>query len=208
VSISREYRSSLREEQAQQTRTLIRQAARVLFAERGFSSTTISDIAKAARVSPATVYATYESKAGIVSAMLEEMEENAEIGPRLQAMFSGSDPFQQLRLFVSAHCTLYAGGADVLRSAMQAVGSPEVAILAERGDRHRREVIDELVRRWHERGALRVGSDPQEAGEGMWLLTTVGSFLTAVDQLGWSPERYETWLGDLLENEILGPERV
>jgi AcrR family transcriptional regulator len=207
VSKGREYRSSLREEQAQQTRTRIRKAARKLFGQRGFATTTISDIARAARVSPATIYAIYESKAGIVSAILEEMEENAEIGPQLQAMFTESDPRRQLRLFVAAHCALYEGGTDVLRSAMQAVENPEVAVLAERGDTRRRSTIDELVRRWHEAGALRTGIGREDAAERMWLLTTVDSFLTAVDRLGWSPDRYQKWVGDLLETEIIGPER-
>lgn len=207
MSRNREYRSSLRTEQARQTRMRIRRAARELFSQRGFAATTIADIAQAAGVSPATVYATFESKAGIVSAMLEELEENADLGLLLQAMFAEPEPHRQLRLFVAAHCALFAGGADVLRSALQAVENPEVAVLVEHGDTHRRRVLDELIRRWNERGTLRPGVDPEDAAERMWLLTTVESFLTAVDRLGWSPERYEAWLGDLLEAEILARER-
>jgi AcrR family transcriptional regulator len=185
----------------------IRKAARELFGQRGFASTTITDIAEAAGVSPATVYAAYESKAGIVSAMLEEMEEHVDIGPRLQAMFAEPVPRSQLRLFVAAHCALFAGGAYVLRAAMQATENPDIAVLVERGDARRRRVIDGLVRGWHEGGALRSGLDPGDAVERTWLLTTVESFLAAVDRLGWSPERYDAWLGDLLEAEILGPEQ-
>lgn len=205
-SSDREYRSSLREERAEQTRMRIRKSARELFGQRGFTTTTIADIAEAAGVSPATVYATYESKAGIVSAMLEELEESAGIGPRLEAVFSESDPRRQLRLFVSAHCGLYEGSTDILRSSTQAVENPEVAVLAERGDTRRRGAIDELVRQWHERGALRTGLTPRDAAERMWLLTTVESFLAAVDRLGWSAERYQSWLASLLGTEILGPE--
>jgi AcrR family transcriptional regulator len=203
VSEKREYRSSLREEGARETRLRIRRAARDLFAERGFSSTTVSDIASRAGVAAATVYATYESKAGIVTAMLDEMEEGAGAGGRLQALLAEPDPTRQLRMWVAAHCALFAHGVDVLEAAMQAAGDPQVRRLAEAGDAHRREIIDRLAGRWSEGGALRADMSPDEAAERMWLLTTLESFLTATRRLGWPPERYREWLTGLLEREIL-----
>jgi AcrR family transcriptional regulator len=204
LSTEREYRSSLREEQARQTRARIRAAARELFTEEGFAAATVASIARRAGVSSASIYATYGSKAGIVSAMVEEMEEAAGIGQRLAAVFAEPDPHRQLRLFVAAHTALFAGGADVLRAALRAAETPEVAALAERGDSNRRAVIERLVGRWAEAGALGPGLAPEDAAERVWLLTTTESFLSAVDRLGWSAERYETWLGTLLEREILG----
>jgi AcrR family transcriptional regulator len=204
LSTEREYRSSLREEQAQGTRARIRAAARELFAEEGFAATTVASIARRAGVSPASIYAIYTSKAGIVSAMVEELEEGAGIGQRLAAVFAESDPRRQVRLFVAAHTALFAGGVDVLRAALRAAETPEVAALAKRGDGNRRDVIERLVGRWAEAGALRQGLAPEDAAERVWLLTTTESFLTAVDRMGWSAERYETWLGTLLEREILG----
>jgi AcrR family transcriptional regulator len=43
--------------------------------ERGFAETTVADIAAQAGVSAATIYATFGSKAGVVTAMVEDMEE-------------------------------------------------------------------------------------------------------------------------------------
>jgi AcrR family transcriptional regulator len=200
----REYHSSLRDERARETRLRIRKAARALFSSRGFAAATVADIAEAAGVSPATVYATYESKGGIVSAMLEELEEDLEIGARLRVMFAEPDPRARLRLFVAAHCALFEGGADILRAALQVVENAEVAGLAERGDARRRTVIEELVRGWREAGVLRSGLGEKEAADCMWLLTTVQSFLTAVDGLSWTPSQYEEWLSHLLDAEILG----
>jgi TetR/AcrR family transcriptional regulator, regulator of cefoperazone and chloramphenicol sensitivity len=202
VSSQSEYHSSLRAEQARQTRIKVRQAARELFAQKGFAATTIDAIATHAGVSSATVYAAFESKAGIVSAMLEDLEETVDIGGLLQEVFTEPDPRRQLRLFVAAHCILFESGADILRSAMQALQSPEVVAMAERGDANRRGVINNLVRQWRRTGALRPGLTVADAGDRMWLLTTVAGYLTAVDQLGWSPERYQSWLGDLLETEL------
>ncbi len=201
----RPYRSALREEQARQTRLRIRKAARELFGTKGFAATTISEIAAAAGVSPATLYAAFDSKAGIVTAMLEDLEEGIDLGRRLGEMFDETDPRAQIRRYVAAHCDLFAGGRDILRAAMRAIEAPEVAALSEQGDAHRREVIDALVRGWDEAGALRPGLSPHAAADRLWLLTTVEGFLNAVDRLGWTPNEYEAWLGDLAEAELLGP---
>jgi TetR/AcrR family transcriptional regulator, regulator of cefoperazone and chloramphenicol sensitivity len=205
MSTSRDYRSSLRDEQARETRAKIRAAARELFTKQGFAATTIADIARAAGVSQPTIYAAYESKAGVVSAMLEEMEEAADIGPRLQAVFTAPDPREALTLWVEAHCVLFDGGRDVLRAAILASEHEGVRKLMERGDSHRRDVIDALVQQWSRQHALRPVLDPTEASEQMWLLTTVEGFLNAIDRVGWTPARYQEWLTALLERELLDP---
>jgi len=206
VSSDRSYHSSLREEQALQTRLRIRRAARELFATQGFTNTTINQIAEAAGVSPATVYAVYESKAGIVVAMLEDLEESVGLGSYIQQMLAEENPRTQLRLFIRSHCLLFTEGADILRAAMRAIEDPHVAELAETGDQHRRKGIETLVGIWQKKGALRKGLSRRQAVERLWLLTTVESFLTAIDRLGWKPKTYERWLADLTEREMFGEE--
>jgi AcrR family transcriptional regulator len=204
VSSERRYRSSLRDEQAQQTRKRIRESARRLFADQGFASTTVAQIAKEAGVSQPTVYAAYESKAGIVLAMLDDMQESVDVGPRIKATMEGSDARQQLRMWLAAHVDLFNAGADILRAAMQASESPEVRTLVERGDAARRAVIEGLVGQWDARGVLRDGLSPADAADRLWLLTTVEGFLNATDRLGWKTYDYERWVGDLAEFEVLG----
>jgi AcrR family transcriptional regulator len=201
------YHSSLRDEQARQTRLRIRQAARELFASRGFTATTVVEIARLAGVSPATVYAAFESKAGVVVAMLEEMEESAGIGRKLRDLFETADPLELLRDYVSIHCELFEGNADILRAAMRAIEDPEVAALAEEGDRHRREVIDFITARWKEAGILKAGLDEKGAADRLWLLTTVEGYLNAVDRLGWESDEYQTWLTQIATTELFGVER-
>lgn len=205
VSTEHRYHSTLREEQARNTRLRIRSAARQLFASNGFTATTVAEIAETAGVSPATVYAAFDSKAGVVAAMLEDLEEGIQLGQRIKETREEPDPHQQLRLYVSAHCALFANGADILRAAMRAIEAPEVAALAEEGDRHRREAIDILTSIWDKAGALRPGLSHKEASDRLWLLTTVEGFLNAVERLGWNPAQYETWLANLAETEILKP---
>lgn len=200
MSTNRGYRSSLREEQAQRTRLLIRRAARDLFGSRGFAATTIAHIAADAGVSAATVYAAYESKAGIVSAMLEELEESSDMGTLIPAIFAATDAHEQLRLWVNAHSALFAGGVAVLKGASQARSTPEVSVLYERGDARRRSVIEALVAGWEQQGLLRIPA--AEAADQMWMLTTVESYLAAIDQLGWASERYRDWLIEIMEHQV------
>lgn len=203
MSTSRSYHSPLRDQQAQQTRLRIRQAARELFERDGFSATTVKAIADHASVSEGTVYAAFESKAGIIRAMLDDLEEAIDISSRLERVFAQQHPVAQLREYLSAHCDLFAAGIDILRAAVQAGDSPEVGELVNRGDAHRRAAIEELTRQWQQAGALRPGLTPTTAAEQIWLLTTVENFLAAVDRLQWPPERYETWLRNLLLSTIL-----
>jgi AcrR family transcriptional regulator len=205
MSTSRSYRSTLREEQANETRRRIRASARKLFADQGFAETTIAQIAEDAGVAPQTVYAVFGSKGGIVGAMLEDLEESADLDTWVTRMMAEEDPHRQLRIFVSWIRTLFEKGAPILRAALAARSEPDVAAFAERGDQNRRSGTTRLSQIWSRKGVLRKELDSTDAAERLWLLTSVEQYLLATDMLGWSPDRYEQWLGDLLDRELLEP---
>ena len=66
--------SGLRERKKQQTRQLIADTARELFAERGFEAVTVSDIARAADVSAQTVFNYFPTKEDLFYSRLEAFE--------------------------------------------------------------------------------------------------------------------------------------
>lgn len=205
MSTGRSYRSSLREERAQDTRRRIRNSARDLFTSQGFTDTTIAQIAALAGVSPQTIYSVFGSKAAIVGEMLSQLEGAPERAKVMAEMLAEHEPRRQLRLFVSMHRKMFEHGAPIVRAAMVARGDPDVAAMAGRGDANRRAGTGRLVGVWSDKGALRHGLDPEDAAERLWLLTSAEQFLNAIDGLGWSPDHYENWLGDLLERELLQP---
>ena len=205
MTSNRPYRSRLREEQAESTRRRIRASARRLFEGRGFERATVADIAADAGVSPQTIYAVFGGKGGIVSSMLDELEQSIGMDGWIGRMVNEPDPRRQLRLFVAFNRTMFEAGAPILRAIVAGRGSPEVASIAERGDEARRSGTAQLIAIVASKGALRRGLDADEAAERLWLLTSAEQFLHATGRLGWQADRYERWLGDLLERELLEP---
>lgn len=203
MSTARPYRSSLRAEQAEQTRLKIRQAARERFERQGFADTTIAQIAESAGVAAPTVYATYGSKGGLVGAMLEELEEAADQAGWEARIRAETAPVRQLHLFVTWIRTLFEAGAPVIRAATDARSDPDVAAMMAQGDANRLGGTSELAEYWKECGALRPGLDAPEAAHTLWLLTSAEQFLLATDRLGWSPAKYERWLASLANHAIL-----
>ena len=67
--------TGLRERKKQETRLQIADAARRLFLERGFEAATMTDIAEAAGVSPATVFNYFPTKEDLFYSRLESFEE-------------------------------------------------------------------------------------------------------------------------------------
>ncbi len=65
----------LRERKKQRTRSLISETARRLFAERGFEAVSVSEVAKEAEVSEATVFNYFPTKEDLVYEGLERFEE-------------------------------------------------------------------------------------------------------------------------------------
>jgi AcrR family transcriptional regulator len=65
----------LRERKKQRTRQLIADTARALFAQRGFESVTVAEVARAAEVSEATVFNYFPTKEDLLYSGLEAFEE-------------------------------------------------------------------------------------------------------------------------------------
>src|SRR6476646_1016117 len=83
---------TLRERQAQLTRDEILRAARRLFAERGYSRTSVRDIAVAAGVSAQTVYDSIGTKQVLVDRLNDLIRVEASVVAIVGASAESSDP--------------------------------------------------------------------------------------------------------------------
>ena len=204
--VKRTYRSPRRREQAEETRRRILEAARRLFATRGYGGATMEAIAEDAGVAVQTVYAALGSKKGILMALLDEMAADADVAGMREAIAAAAgDPRRQLRESVAFTTRIFAGGADLIELARSVSGvEPDLRELWVEGEARRHRRLTELVGTWHDAGALRAGLSPEEAVDLAWALSGADLFRLLVVERGWSQRRFREHVVGLLEEALLG----
>src|SRR5215510_5070143 len=99
----RAYRSTLRAEQARETRRRIRAAADGLFLERGYVDVSMDDVARAAGVARQTVFTAFGSKAKLLKEVVDVRiagdDEPLSIAerPAAQRILAATDPVDAIR---------------------------------------------------------------------------------------------------------------
>jgi AcrR family transcriptional regulator len=210
VKSRRPYRSRLRAEQAAQTRLRILESAGLLFAERGYAATTIDTIAAGAGVAVDTVYATFGTKKGILSAVIdlrvtgsgEGSDVLAGEGPRaLQTITDQRAIIAAFSADIAARIERVRPIDDVMRSAAEV--DPDIAELRARMQENRFSKLTALVVLVGANGPLRDDMDADEAATIVWTLTSPEVNRLLRDVRGWSSQRYVEWLSTTLLRLLL-----
>jgi AcrR family transcriptional regulator len=181
--------------QAQQTRRDIVDAARRLFAERGYSVTSVKDIAAEAGVSVQTVYDSVGRKPELLVALNDAIDESARVGEIVgQAMAEGTtDALVALSPRITREIVEHAG--DIVRIATNAAATqPDLRHIREDGlARHRAgaRMVCELLRKRH---ALRRGLRVDTAADTLAAVTDVDVALMLSDHYRWTPDQIESWM--------------
>jgi AcrR family transcriptional regulator len=193
-----------RAEYAALTRRAIVDAARTLFAERGFASTRVDDIAALARVAPATVYASTGGKQGLLGLLVDEWRADPAGEEGRQAIDAAGDGRTIIRLLASGTRSLRVPWADVLRL-LQATATyePAAAAALDSATADYRAVLDRAARRLGELGDLRPGIDARHAGDVLWFYFGYSGLTTLVQEEGWSYDDAEAWLCARVEEYLL-----
>jgi len=195
----RVYDSRGRKKTAEANRDAVLEAARQLFAAKGFEATTIDAIAEAASVSAPTVYAAFSSKSGVLKAILNKARFNAEYDAAVSAGMDETDPYKRLHHVAALVRSIYEGERremDFLKGS--GIVSPELAAIQNEQEEHRRgrqAVNIELLSRL---GVLKPGLDEASARDILWMLTSRDVFRMLTADCGWSADRYERWLAEEL----------
>lgn len=166
---------SRRGEYTEATRRALLDAAAELFAEHGFSRTSLDDVAAVARVTKGAIYHHFPSKTGLLEALLDELEETE--NRQVRAAFeAAADPttgaLAALDQFFDACCRpVY--GAIVFRESPLALGWER---WRECEDKHSYALVDDMLSALAAEGAV-----PAERGEA--LPSIVFGMLSAAGQL-------------------------
>lgn len=200
----RSYRSPVRQRQADATRARITAAAHRLLLTHGYAGMTIDAIAKEAEVAAPTVYAAFGSKTGILRELLDRARFGPGFAELVQQAMETSDPLERLRMVARIARTVYESESalvDLLRGA--GVVAPELAALEKEGEDHRYEAQEPNIKLLIQSGKLRPDLDATQARDVMWSLTTRELYRMLVRERGWSSDRYETWLADMLKQALV-----
>jgi AcrR family transcriptional regulator len=204
---ARAYHSPVRREQAARTRQRILESAAGLFVRQGYGTTSIRQIAGAAQVAPDTVYATFGSKARLLTALLDiRLAPGGQTSildrPEARAILDEPDPRQILRLFARDYAAMserVRPVSEVLRTA-KAV-EPEMATVREQVEGHRFTYVRTIVQHLASRAELRV--PPSRAAQIVWALASPDVGRMLCDVQGWTTSQYADWLEDTLAATLL-----
>lgn len=200
----RKYNSSNRRKKASETRATVAQAAKELFTERGFESATLEEIANKAGVPLPTVYGMFKSKKGILKEVMERILFGRPYTALVRQTKAIAHPKERLRGVARITRNVYDSEREemgLLRGAT--VVAPEFAELEREREQRRFERQSVTLKLLAAAQALREDLTVRTAREVLWALTGREPYRLLVIEKRWSPERYESWLGDLLIRSLL-----
>jgi AcrR family transcriptional regulator len=204
----RPYHSPRREEQARLTRRAILDAALPLFVERGYSGTSLGDIAGAAGVALRTVEVVFGTKAKLLVALRDVTiagdDDPVPVAERAwyREMLDEPDPRRQLTLFAQGSNRIKRRTAalmEVIRRAAQVdLEIQELwTVFQDQYLKDQRMVAENLA----DKGALQDGVDAVEL---IALPNHPSVYYFAVIERGWPEERFEHWLVGTFIHHLLG----
>jgi len=198
----------IREQQAEDTKKKILDAAEKLFVERGYSETAIAAIATKAGVAPQTIYAAFGSKPALIIALIDRMRQDKSHMVRYIHARDTGVPTAVIPVIVSIVCEVYSTRSIFFERLLDAFStSPDLREMVVRKHLEDRELIRPAVTHLSESGRLRQGLDPEEALDVLWALTSVPIYLHLVMGRKWSLAHYANWLEGILMRELCGTGR-
>ena len=192
-----------RQRQAQATREAVALAARRLFAEQGYVGTTIEAISDAAEIPVPTIYSAFGNKPAILEEGRRLWITETDVENLHRRAVTTPDVQKRLRLAAQWTRRQFELGYDVISVYQEAArGDPRVAAVWRKVMLRREAAVSELLESM--RGRLRSGLTLRQAVDVYVTWTLPEVYRTLVLERGWSPNKYERWLADLLIREFLG----
>jgi len=185
-----------------QTRQEVAAAARTLFAEHGYVATTIAAIAAAADIPAPTIYSAFGGKKQILDEIIVGWIAEADTWRLHEAALVEPDPPARMRAIAHFNRLQLELGLDILLVYQEAARvDPAMAVGWRETLAGRERMLGILLASFA--GELAPGIDMTEATDRFVAVTTPEIYRTLVAQRGWSPQKFEEWLGDLLVHQLL-----
>jgi AcrR family transcriptional regulator len=201
------YRSERRQEQAVATRQAIVEAARALFAERGYARTTVADIAAAAHVAVPTVYASVGPKPAILGELRKLIPVLADVPQDIEsALGQLNDPAEVIAGPVAVIRRLMETSGDLMFAIEAAAPFEPIAAEAwEEGMALHRAAWAMAVRRLEALGALKQPRNAAKATDVLSFLSLPAAWRTLDHEYGWSYDHIEAWIVETALSLVVAP---
>lgn len=200
----RPYRSLVRNAKAAQTRERILIAAKNLFESEGFECVTIEKIAQAADVSIPTVYSLFQSKRGILRALMDEVLPADQFDALVEMSIQEKSP--EIRLSLSAKIARQMYDAEKVQMNLfrgAVVLAPEFKELEKEREMRRYIRQEVTIKAMTREKSLAKGLTEIKARDILWAFTGRDMYRMLVVEQGWTSEEYEKWLSQLLVNNLM-----
>ena len=212
----RSYDTARRQARSAETRQRILAAAQDLILVNGYRATKVAAIAARAGVNVDTVYQLVGRKPLILRELIEQAISGTDhpVTARerdyVKAMKEEPDPAQKLTLYAKAVCEIQGRTAPLFLALRDASSTePEAHRVWQEISERRAKNMRHLVRDLRDCGGLRAGLSVEQAADVVWVMNSSEMYVLFTVERGWSPHRYERWLGDawrrLLLNERSNP---
>jgi AcrR family transcriptional regulator len=197
-----------RKERARQTRLRMTRAAYQLFTERGYTATTMADIAAAAGVAVQTLYFTFHTKAELLQNVYElaVLGEGDPVPPIEQPWYGEMLKAKRLEdalgLLVDNVTTILARAAPLDDFVRAASLDPDPARVRAHNERLRRQGYAQMVEHLGARFGLRPELQPAQATDILLVLLGPATYQTLVGEYGWPPERWRSWCATAIAEQL------
>jgi AcrR family transcriptional regulator len=193
-----------REVAAAETRREILRTARRLFAERGFASTSVQQIAEESGVAVQTIYSSIGSKAALVLALNDLIDEEADVAGLAAELPEETDPGRLIAKGVHLTRQLNERCGDLIQVLLSAEPSePEAAAVVADGMRRHERGASRIAQQLAARGALGADTTPERACAVFSMMTSPASWRQLTYRGGWTFDEAEAWLTSSLARLLL-----
>jgi AcrR family transcriptional regulator len=189
-------RRSRREEYAEQTRQAVVDAARALFAERGYFATTVNEIADLSRVSAGTVYQQCGGKQGLLRTLMDIWTTAPLVQETLDLVDAATTVDELLRVLGDSYLGFYRQFDDIIQfvAATATQDAEAMESLVQAISRHRSALIEIAGKARKLANFPDSFTDDDFADIALYHYGAHSGFHFTVAELGWSEERAREWL--------------
>ncbi len=190
-----------------QTRARILEFAKNLFESEGFEYVTIEKIAQTAAVSVPTIYSLFQSKRGLLRALIDEALPREQFDGLVQKSTHEKSPTMRLHFSAKIARQMYdaeKAQMDLFRgAALLAPVAPEFKELEKEREMRRYDRQEVTIKAMAEERSLAAGLSVKKARDILWAFTGRDLYRMLVVEQCWRSDDYEKWLAQMLVNALV-----